>query len=71
LVVKYHLSPRELQCLELAAQSKSVKEIARDIGLSPNTVKFYIKNLKSKVNCSKIAEAVRIFYESAVGYHLD
>jgi len=69
LVVKYHLSPRELQCLELAAQSKSVKEIARDIGLSPNTVKFYIKNLKTKVNCSKIAEAVRIFYENSVGYH--
>jgi len=69
LIAKYRLSPRELQCLKLAAHSKSVKEIAKDIGLSPNTVKFYIKNLKNKINCSKIAEAVKIFYENSLTHH--
>lgn len=45
------LSPREIQCLEFIANSKSVKEIAAILRLSPRTIESYIGNLKKKLSC--------------------
>lgn len=64
LIENYKLSPREMQCMKLLSQGKSTKEIARDLELSPNTVQFYINNLKDKVNCRKVAEVIKLYYET-------
>jgi LuxR family quorum-sensing system transcriptional regulator SolR len=62
LVETYKLSPREIECMKMLSEGKSVKEIAKELNLSPNTIKFYIKNLKQKVNCTKVAEIIKVFY---------
>jgi DNA-binding NarL/FixJ family response regulator len=42
------LSNREFQCLELLAHGKRIKEIARDLQLSPRTIEDYMETLKEK-----------------------
>lgn len=52
------LSPRELQCLEWAAQGKTAWETARIIGISRHTVATYLENAKTKLNVRTIVQAV-------------
>jgi LuxR family transcriptional regulator, activator of conjugal transfer of Ti plasmids len=51
------LSPRELQCLEWAAQGKSAWEIGRILGLSHHTVASYLDNAKEKLGVRTIVQA--------------
>lgn len=51
------LSPRELQCLEWAAQGKSAWEIGRILGLSHHTVASYLDNAKEKMGVRTIVQA--------------
>lgn len=64
LLEDFSLSPREAQCMKLVAEGHSTKEIAKLIDLSPNTVQFYINNLKEKVNCRKVAEIIKLYYQN-------
>jgi LuxR family quorum-sensing system transcriptional regulator CciR len=41
-----HLSPRELQCLRLVAIGKTDWEIARILGISPETARQYVKRAR-------------------------
>ncbi|MGY4505817.1 DNA-binding CsgD family transcriptional regulator [Bradyrhizobium sp. GM24.11] len=43
------LSPRELECLEWASQGKSAWEIGCILGISRNTVAYYLDNAKQKL----------------------
>jgi transcriptional regulator of acetoin/glycerol metabolism len=52
------LSPRERNILELIGQGRSNKEIARLLGISPETVKSHIKNMFAKLGVERRAEAV-------------
>lgn len=52
------LSPRELQCLEWAAQGKTAWETARIIGISRHTVATYLENAKGKLDVRTIVQAV-------------
>ncbi|WP_315755898.1 LuxR family transcriptional regulator [Bradyrhizobium sp. SZCCHNRI2007] len=52
------LSPREIECLEWAAQGKSAWEIGQILGLSRNTVAYYMENAKQKLGVRTIAQAV-------------
>ncbi|MGW1420781.1 LuxR family transcriptional regulator [Bradyrhizobium manausense] len=52
------LSPRELECLEWAAQGKSAWEIGCILGISRNTVAYYLENAKKKLGVRTIAQAV-------------
>lgn len=52
------LSEREKECLVWAAQGKSTKEIARILAISPHTVETYSKNIKEKMHCTTMIEAV-------------
>lgn len=52
------LSPRELQCLEWAAQGKTAWETARIIGISRHTVATYLENAKTKLDVRTIVQAV-------------
>lgn len=52
------ISPRELDVLGLLASGGSNKEIARDLGISPNTVKTHITSLFVKLEVSRRTEAI-------------
>jgi len=52
------VSPREYETLELLAAGLSNKEIARKLGVSPNTVKTHLARLYEKLGASRRTEAV-------------
>jgi two-component system, NarL family, response regulator DesR len=51
------LSPRHRQILALIARGRSNEEIARDLDLSPNTIKFHIRALYSRMGVRNRVEA--------------
>ena len=52
------LTGQEIRVLERLAAGRSNKEIARDLGLSPNTVKTHVANLYAKLEVSRRTQAV-------------
>ena len=52
------LTRRELNMLEFLKSGKSNKEIARDLGISPNTVKTHLTNLYEKLGVTNRTQAV-------------
>ncbi len=52
------VSERELAVLRLMAGGQTYKEIARVLSLSPNTVRWYMQSLNSKLRASNRVEAV-------------
>jgi DNA-binding CsgD family transcriptional regulator len=52
------LSPRERSILELIGQGQSNKEIARQLHISPETVKSHVKNIFSKLGVERRAQAI-------------
>ena len=53
------ISARESRVLELLAEGHSNKEIARLLGISPNTVKTHVARLFEKLGASRRTEAIR------------
>jgi len=49
-----HLTPRELDILRLFCQSKSRKEMADLLNVSPSTINFHINNMLSKTGYKKL-----------------
>lgn len=54
------LTPREMQCLRLAAEGQSNKQIARAFSISERTVKFHFENILEKLGAANRLEAVAI-----------
>ncbi|MBI1392302.1 MAG: winged helix-turn-helix transcriptional regulator [Alphaproteobacteria bacterium] len=52
------LSPREMEALLGLAAGASNKEIARSLGVSPNTVKTHLSSLYQKLGVSRRTQAV-------------
>ena len=52
------LAPREKECLHRASQGKTVKQIARELNLSDQTVTFYLGRIRMKLGVSNTTEAV-------------
>ena len=52
------LSSRERGIVELIAQGQSNKEIARTLGITPETVKSHVKSIFTKLEVDKRAQAV-------------
>jgi LuxR family maltose regulon positive regulatory protein len=52
------LSPREHSILQLIARGQSNKEIARSLGIAPETVKSHLKRLFAKLSVDKRAQAI-------------
>ncbi|HVV64245.1 MAG TPA: LuxR C-terminal-related transcriptional regulator [Rhizomicrobium sp.] len=52
------LTGQEMRVLEALAQGRSNKEIGRELGLSPNTVKTHAANLYAKLGARGRGEAV-------------
>jgi DNA-binding CsgD family transcriptional regulator len=52
------LSPRELECLEWAAQGKTAWEIGHILGIARRTAAFHLDNAKAKLGVHSICQAV-------------
>ena len=59
-----HLTRREKELLAALAKGDSNERIARDFGLSINTVKFHLRNLYDKLAIKNRAQAVAYYYSS-------
>lgn len=60
------LSKREAECISYAYHHKTVKEIAREINLSPRTVEGYFSNIRRKTKCYNKKDLM-ILYERNKG----
>ena len=52
------ISEREFEVLRLLAAGRSNKEIARALGISPNTVKTHVARLYEKLGANRRTEAI-------------
>jgi NarL family two-component system response regulator LiaR len=52
------LTRQELRALELIAAGQSNKEMARNLGVAPNTVKTHVANLFAKLEVSRRTQAL-------------
>jgi len=52
------LSPRECEILDLLASGQSNKELARTLGISPNTVKTHVARVYEKLEVQKRVAAI-------------
>lgn len=57
-VASLGLSPRECEILELLASGRSNKEMARALGISPNTVKTHIARVYEKLEVQRRVQAI-------------
>ena len=53
------VTDREFAVLELLAAGRSNKEIARDLGVSPNTIKTHILHLFEKLQVQRRTQAIQ------------
>jgi LuxR family maltose regulon positive regulatory protein len=56
--IKESLSPRERNIIELIAAGQTNKEIARSLGITPETVKTHLKNIFVRFSVTKRSQAV-------------
>jgi DNA-binding NarL/FixJ family response regulator len=62
-----HLTERELEVLQLVTAGQRNREIASELGISENTVKFHLKNIVEKLHAQNRAElAARAVREGLV-----
>jgi DNA-binding CsgD family transcriptional regulator len=52
------LSPRECEILALLASGQSNKELARTLGISPNTVKTHVARVYEKLDVDRRVQAI-------------
>jgi DNA-binding NarL/FixJ family response regulator len=57
------ITERERQVLQLLANGRSNKEIAAQLGLSPNTVKTHVASLFEKLQVTRRTEAIQLARE--------
>lgn len=58
------LSPRERELLSELGSGRTNAELARNLGVSVNTVKFHLRNLFDKLQVRSRAQAVQLWHES-------
>lgn len=57
------LTPRQRECLRLVTKDRSTKEIARELGISPETVNNHLKAAMGTLRISSRFTAARAFRE--------
>lgn len=63
----HSLSRRETDMLAALARGMTNREMARELGISPNTVKFHLSNLYDKLAVKSRAQAIAFFYSQQQG----
>ena len=58
------LTRRELEVLSALAAGQTNKEIANELDLSPNTVKFHLKNLFQKLDVHNRSQAIALYLKT-------
>ncbi|WP_255632785.1 DNA-binding response regulator [Amycolatopsis sp. TNS106] len=58
------LTPREVEILRLAANGRTVADIAAELFLSPGTVRNYLATVVTKLNARNRVDAIRIAADS-------
>jgi DNA-binding NarL/FixJ family response regulator len=64
--VEIILSEREVEVLRLVAAGKSNREIAQQLSVSENTVKFHLRNILQRLGVSNRAEAVMVALQKGI-----
>lgn len=57
------MSPRELQVIQLSAKGLNAKQMARELGLSEETIKTHRKLAIARLDAKNIVHAVAIAYK--------
>jgi ATP/maltotriose-dependent transcriptional regulator MalT len=57
-VISDVLSPREIDVLSILGRGMSVKSVARDLSISPGTVKWHLHNAYGKLHAKSREEAL-------------
>jgi two-component system, NarL family, nitrate/nitrite response regulator NarL len=60
------LTPRQTEVIKAAAQGRTTKEIARDLGLAPSTVKTHLDQAMVTLGAKNRTEAVRLAAQSGI-----
>jgi DNA-binding NarL/FixJ family response regulator len=60
------LTDQDVQLLRLIARARTNSEIARELDLTPSTVKTYVSRLFTRINARDRAHAVVLAYEGGV-----
>lgn len=60
------LTPRECEMLDLLASGQSTKEMARQLGISPNTVKTHLASVYQKLAVQRRIQAIHKARELAL-----
>jgi len=55
---------REGECLSLLSKGKKIKEIARQLELSPRTIEFYLSNLMEKTQLNSKVQLIQLYQEN-------
>jgi DNA-binding NarL/FixJ family response regulator len=58
--IEQRLTPREIEVLELLAEGLPNKSIADRLGISPQTVKFHVSSISSKLGAVNRTDIVRL-----------
>lgn len=58
------LTKRERALLESLSKGVTNRELAAELGISPNTVKFHLSNLYEKLSVGSRAQAIAFYYSS-------
>ena len=58
------LTRRELEVLSDLASGRTNKQIARDLGVSLNTIKFHVRNLYQKLGVNSRSQAIALYLRS-------
>ena len=60
----YTLTRRELEVLSELASGRTNKQIARDLDVSLNTIKFHVRNLFQKLGVNSRSQAISLYLRS-------
>jgi len=66
-----YFTRREAECMMLLLKGKTINSVASILKLSPRTVEYYIKNMKSKIGCRTKFELVDLVYASEFMKNVD
>jgi len=56
--VRFNLTPRETQVVNLLAIGQPWKDVAARLGISIFTIYFHVKNVRRKLQCANLAAIV-------------